>query len=303
MNNSKKLINMEKDELPLLAPVGMVPTTNLTEIQDLFCLTNVLVTYFLNDQAIKFKFFMSIRLWIRSPSEVKILHHYFYHDNIIDFDGSHMNISSWPPRSASKVKRLYHGNSHNDNIGFDRSQLDISSWPLRLASEVQTPHFHIHLDNIICFNRSHLDFIMTSEVSLWGQPPGYEDPTMTFSIMILVILIGHTWIFHCDLWGQPPRSISQVRRPHHDIFHDDIIGFDVSHLKDDELSQLLPGVPCDVLHNVHGKHGNVQVVFGRLSTVKNWYHNWYHITGRSIGGWNRAAPPGRWGCPWWCPWQ
>ena len=49
----------------------------------------------------------------------------------------------------------------------------------------------------------------------------------------------HTWLLHHD-GGRPPKSASEASGPHHDAYHVDIIGFDVSHSIVDELSHLPP---------------------------------------------------------------
>ena len=64
---------------------------------------------------------------------------------------------------------------------------------------------------------------------LQGQPPRPADTTMMLTMLTSLVLMCHTLLLHHHD-GQPPRSASEASGPHHDAYHVDIIGFDVSHL-------------------------------------------------------------------------
>ena len=73
--------------------------------------------------------------------------------------------------------------------------------------------------------------------NLQSQPARPVDTIMMLTMLTSLVLLCHTWLLHHD-GGRPPKSVSEASGPHHDAYHVDIIGFDVSHLVIDQLSTL-----------------------------------------------------------------
>ena len=67
------------------------------------------------------------------------------------------------------------------------------------------------------------------DADLRSQPLRLLDHTMMLTMVISLVLMYHTWILHHH-GGRPQRLTIEASGPHHDVFHVDIIDFDVSHL-------------------------------------------------------------------------
>ena len=68
-----------------------------------------------------------------------------------------------------------------------------------------------------------LDYCIITVAGLRGWLWRPVDPTIMFPMLISLILMCHTWLLHHHS-GWPRRLTLEAGKPHHDVFHVDIIG-------------------------------------------------------------------------------